>query len=171
METLRPREWVQETRQYQRLAHGLGEEEIRTQENLANNEWVSSKTGITKARSAEKFNSTVFIGHLLSVQILDCGENQCKFNLVSMLLRAESNIIPISKRSNGKWITIFHKYMGKDGRRQVLERRQHLCLTLKKERIEIRRTLLQMEATFISTEIIIGTRAYGRIEKGAYENR
>lgn len=69
----------------QRLAHGLGEKEISKQEKLAPNKSVNSKTGTTNARSAKMFHSTVFTGHLPSVQILDYGENQCELNLVPTL--------------------------------------------------------------------------------------
>lgn len=51
------------------------------------------------ASPTEKFNSTVFIGHLLFVQSLDCGENQCELDLVCALT-AESNVAPISKCSD-----------------------------------------------------------------------
>lgn len=48
--------------------------------------------------------------------------------------------------------------------RHVLERKQHLCVILKKQ-YRSGEHVLQVEATLTSMEMTIGTRACGRIEK------
>lgn len=50
--------------------------------------------------------------------------------------------------------------------RHVLERKQHLCVTLKK-RQRSGEHVLQVKVTLFSTEMVPGTRACERIGKGA----